>query len=978
MLTENTEINRKLTQLNERLTGEVRFDDVHQHLYATDASIYCERPVGVAFPKNNDDVKQLIRFATDTGIPLIPRTAGTSLAGQVVGSGLVVDLGRFMTAILDTSFPDREVRVEPGVIQDELNRFLDEHSLVFGPDTSTGNRAMIGGMIGNNSCGSHSILYGTTREHLKAAKVLLSDGTAVELTDWDASQVDQIAGQKDRLGEIVSGLRTLVKENTDEIRSGFPDARIKRRNTGYALDYLLSTVLADPNGAELNLAKFLCGSEGTLALVTEALLNVDPKPTHIGVCVPHFDTLQSALKATKIAVGLEPSAVELIDKKILDLTLNQREHRHNRFFIEGDPAAILVVEFFRDSSEAVEKAKRELNNRLVKEGLCYATADIEANQIKKVWALRKAGLGLLMGMINDEKPVAFVEDTAVAVDDLPAYIDRFQSIMNQNDTDCVFYGHASVGELHLRPLVDLKTHQGVNKLDKVAREVADLVGEFRGSLSGEHGDGRVRSPYIKHAMGSGLVAVFKQVKDLWDPAGIFNPHKIVDPVEATKKLRSSVDQPVPSLPTVFTYEADGSLLAHIERCNGAGACRKLPDAGGGMCPSYMVTKEELHTTRGRANLFRQLLAERGPQETMAATELVEAFDLCLACKSCKRECPASVDMTKLKAEFFQHYWESHRVPIKVLSVGYIAKFNKLALLMPRVANWFLLNRFFGPLFRKILGFAPNIPFPLFSPLSFKRWFKRRKTSHLTGEPIKTVALFADEFTDANDLDVGQAAVELLERLGYRVVIPKHVDSGRPLLSKGLVRAAAKRIQRNVDYLKPIAEQGIPILGLEPSATATLVDEALDLVPKHQLKDAQIVAEAVSMLDDFLASEAQQRNLAASFDAQKRKILFHGHCHQKAVLSTEGSLDALRIPLGHEVEMIDAGCCGMAGAFGYEAKHQLFSQQVFELKLAAAVRCADDTTRISASGFSCRHQITNLTGRRAQHPAQILRDALKPA
>lgn len=962
-----------LSTLAQRLDGEVRADRVHRQLYATDASIYSELPVGVAFPKTEADVLALVDYARKTSTPLIARTAGTSLAGQVVGSGLVVDFGRHMTAILDLDESAREVRVEPGVIQDDLNRFLSPSGLLFGPDTSTGSRAMIGGMIGNNSCGSRSVRYRTTREHIHRATAILADGSVAQLEPWSAADVDERIGRDDTVGRILAGLREIVADNRGLIAQRFPKASVTRRNTGYALDYLAETVLIDPEGEPLNLAKFLCGSEGTLALITESTFGCEPTPGARGLMVAQFDTVRKSLEATVRAVAYDPSAVELVDKPLLDLTIDQLEHRKNRFFLEGDPAAILMIEFFEDTQQEVDAKIAQVIADLGVDGLSYHCAHIPNERAERVWALRKAGLGLLMGIPGDAKPVAFVEDTAVAVRDLPDYIDEYRRIMTAYDVDCVYYGHASVGELHLRPRLSLKESAAVEKMKGIAHEVAELVAKYQGSLSGEHGDGRVRSPFLGVVMGAEVVELFRRVKALWDPDNLFNPGKIVDPVPVESDLRTRVDVETPTLDTHFAFAHDGGIVRHIERCNGAGACRKLDGAGGVMCPSYMATREELHTTRGRANLMRTLLTSDSPQTALASEDLFEAMSLCLMCKGCKIECPASVDMAQAKSEFLQHYWDAHGTPLKVRLVGHFATMGRLASIAPWLANWLMGNRLTAPLFKRLTGVQPGRALPRFSSPTLKRWFKRRGPITIA-DPVRQVAVFADEFTDLQDAENGRAAIELLEALGYQVDIPKHVDSGRPLISKGLLRAARKRAEKNVRALLPIAREGRPILGLEPSAALTLIDEYPELVRPEMRDAAKEVAAAVMLLEDFLASEHETRDLSSHFDDEARTIVFHGHCHQKALVGAEGAVAALRIPTNHEVSLIDAGCCGMAGSFGYE--HVELSLKIGESRLFPAIRAAEDGAVIVAEGFSCRHQIADGTARRAVHPAVVLRDALK--
>jgi FAD/FMN-containing dehydrogenase/Fe-S oxidoreductase len=963
-----------LDELALALEGDLRRDRTYRRIYATDASVYAKEPVAVAFPRSQSDIEQLLTFSRTTGVPLLARGAGTSLAGQVVGDGLIVDFGRYMNAILEIDAEGCCARVQPGVIQDELNRVAGEHGLLLGPDTSTGNRAMLGGMIGNNSCGSRSILYGTTRDHVRSLEVILADGSHHRLTDWSAHEVEAVIAGDGPLSTIVAGLRKIVAGNEPLIRERFPAENVRRRNSGYALDYLTQTVLVDPAGQPLNLGRFLCGSEGTLALVIEATVNLEPVPAARGLVVAHFDSLAKALAAVQTSLSFQPSAVELIDRPLLELTKGQIEQRRNRFFIDGDPDAVLLVEVFGESEDQIDDRLGGLSDRLESEGGAYSCVRIANDRMSRVWALRKAALGLLMGLPGDAKPVAFVEDTAVAVERLPAFIERFQGVMAKHQTECVYYGHASVGELHMRPILDLKRSDHVERLAAIGGDIADLVAEFRGSLSGEHGDGRVRSPFIGRVMGDEIVELFRRVKTLFDPAGLLNPGKIVDPLPVDADLRYPPERVPSEVSTVFHFE-EGGLTRAVEKCNGAGVCRKLATAGGTMCPSYMVTQDELHSTRGRANLFRSLLWERDPEAVMASSSLYEALDLCLQCKGCMSECPASVDMAKLKSEFLQHHWDVHGLPLRVRAIGHIALLNRLALVFPRLSNAVLRVGPIARVLRAFLGFHPSRQIPAFATTRLRRWFRKRAATR-QGETVGQVALFLDEFTDAHDPAIGRAAVELLEGLGYEVLLPKHVDSGRPLISKGLLRAASKRARRNVEILAPLADAGIPILGLEPSAALTLVDEYPALVPEAQRADARKLAGAVRLIGDFIAEVHSLRDLSGYFDAEHRKILLHGHCHQKALVGIDGCVAALSIPTGHEVAVTDAGCCGMAGSFGYDRDHHDISMAIAEQRLFPAIRSAPEGTVVVAPGFSCRHQISDGLGVKALHPVQVLRSALQ--
>lgn len=951
------------------LDGELRFDALHRRLYAQDASIYAQQPAGVAFPRHTADVQALVRISAATGQPLIPRAAGTSLAGQCVGDGLVVDTGRHMHEILELNVAERWVRVQPGVILDELNRYLAPHGLFFGPDTSTSNRCMIGGMVGNNSCGSHSILYGNTMRHVLELGVVFADGTYELLKPWDAAELARQRERDDALGAGLRALLAIADEHQTLIDRTYPPREVVRRNTGYPLDDVTHRAPYG-DGGDFSLARFMCGTEGTLGITTEVKLNLVDLPTHKLLVAAHFHDLHEALVATVIAVGHEPAAVELIDRNILEQTKTNLEQRKNRFFIEGDPDAILVIEFYRDSEEALQRAADEVIAALQAAGHGYAYPIVRAPDDARVWAMRKAGLGLLMGVVGDEKAVSVIEDTAVPVADLPDYVSDIQALMAEHGTNTVYHAHASVGELHIRPSLNLKLRSDVEKMDAIAAATADLVRKYNGSLSGEHGDGRVRAPYLERFFGEEVYALHRELKAAFDPRNIMNPGKIVDPAPVDADLRYEPDVPTPEVDTLFDWSSDLGFVRAVEKCNGAGACRKQATAGGTMCPSYMATQDERDTTRGRANVFRQLLLE-GPDTAMASHTLYDAMDLCLSCKGCKRECPANVDLARLKAEFQQHYWDAHGVQLSAWLFGNYARLSKLAAIAPALANFvmtFALTRWVMGL---LMGLAPQRQLPLFAPQTFRRWF----ASHAPAKHERAVWLFIDPFTEFTEPELGRAAVAVLEAAGYRVELFGVEDDGRTMLSKGLVRAAKALVNRNLaqvaDALKAHPER--KVLGLEPSALLTFTDEWLDLATPEQRATAQDLASRAMLIDDFLAAAHDAGELAVDW-AGAGEVILHGHCHQKALVGTAGTEAILRAA-GYDVQTLATGCCGMAGSFGYEKKHYDVSQKVGELVLFPALRAAEEDALVCAPGTSCRHQIADGVQRSAHHPIVLLQRAL---
>ncbi len=965
----------KFSELDARLDGEVRADRLHKLLYAQDASVYQQTPQAVVFPRNRSDVQSVVRTAGALGIGLTPRGGGTSLAGQTMGEGLVVDLGRHMNQILEVNEQQRWVRVQPGVILEDLNRHLKQYGLFFGPDTSTANRCMIGGMIGNNSCGSHSIYYGTTRDHVLELELVLSDGEPVRAGPWESEQLEEKMAGQGRLAEGLRALDRVAREHAELIEERYPRRDVVRRNTGYALDDIVQRAPYG-DGGPFSLPRFLCGTEGTLGLVTEAKLNLVDRPTERLVVCSHFRDLESALKATVEAVEHDPAAVELMDERILERTKHSVEQSKNRFWVEGDPSAVLVVEFYRDDEEQLEAAAQKLIERFETLGMGYAHPVVRPPRDKAVWELRKAGLGLLMGVPGDTKAVTVVEDTAVAVDVLPDYIRDFTQIMDAYGTACVYYAHASVGELHLRPELNLKETEDVEKFKGIAEDVADLVARYQGSLSGEHGDGRVRSPLLKQFYGEEIMDLHRQVKSAFDPEGIFNPGNIVDPKPIDEGFRFEPGRPIPELDTYFRWEHEKGLVRATEMCNGAGVCRKRPGAGGTMCPSYMATLEEKDSTRGRANTFRTLLTGERPQAAFESEELAEALDLCLSCKACKTECPASVDMAKMKAEYLQQRYDREGTPGSAWLFGNFGRLARLGSWLPRLTNFMLsltlvqwiLNRWFGVSRQRAL--------PQMATKSFDRQLKAHRKQRGEPDGERVVWLYVDPFTDFTEPEVGMAAVRVLEAAGYRVERFGIRDDGRTYLSKGLVQKARNVMEKGLGRVADKLEQhpGRAVVGLEPSALLTFRDEMSDLVGEEYREIAARVEERSFLLEEFLLQEMAAGHVDDELFGGQGRAVVHGHCHQKALVGTEPTEQVLEAA-GYEVEVLPTGCCGMAGSFGYEDDHYQVSMDIGELVLFPQLRQLEGDEMVVAAGTSCREQIGDGVQQQALHPAQALERAL---
>jgi FAD/FMN-containing dehydrogenase/Fe-S oxidoreductase len=967
---------QKLLNLATLLEGDLFTDETTRILYATDASAYREIPLAVAVPKSVEDLRKLIVFARENQTSLIPRTAGTSLAGQVVGKGIIVDVSKNFTRILEFNKEDSWVRVQPGVIRDELNMFLSPHGLLFGPETSTANRAMIGGMVGNNSCGSNSIVYGSTREHLLEVTALLSDGSEVLFHAMDLDSFHNKCEGDSLEANIYKTTRSILGnyENQLGIRKEFPKKSVERRNTGYALDMLLDTAPFTAGGPDFNFCRLIAGSEGTLAFITEIKLHLIPQPPkETGLLCVHFNSINESLRANLTALKYKPSASELIDHYILECTKGNIEQSKNRFFVQGDPGAILVIEFRRNTRAEIEDIVRPLIEDLKSAGLGYHFPLLFGEDSKKIWTLRKAGLGLLGNMPGDSKPVPVVEDTAVDVQELPAYIEEFEQLLRKHGLQSVHYAHAGSGEIHLRPIINLKTEEGNQMFRTIATEIADLVKKYNGSLSGEHGDGRLRGEFIKKMVGEHNYDLFKTIKRSWDPQNIFNPNKIVDTPPMNTMLRYSPGQKTPVFNTVFRYY-NQDVLQHAEQCNGSGDCRKTKLSGGTMCPSFMATKNEKDTTRARANILREFLTNSEKLNRFDHQEIYEVMDLCLSCKGCKSECPSNVDVAKLKAEFLQQYHDVHGVPFRSRLIANFSASAKIGSIAPGIYNFIMKNAFSSRIIKKISGFAADRSMPALSKISLKKWYDKKLK--VKSEKLRRVYLFCDEFTNYNDAEIGIKAVQLLEILGYEVIIPKHEESGRAWLSKGLLREAKKIVNKNISLLKDIVNTENPLIGIEPSAILTFRDEYIDLADEDQYDAAKELSKNVFLIDEFIAAEIKAGHIdKAAFTKEARLIKLHGHCQQKALSSLSHSVSMLSLPENYKVETIASGCCGMAGSFGFEKEHYNLSMQIGELVLLPAVRQQPADTIIAAPGTSCRHQIKDGTGRKALHPVEILYEAL---
>jgi FAD/FMN-containing dehydrogenase/Fe-S oxidoreductase len=972
--------------LEKKFSGELYYDDSSRHnalrmSYATDASVYQEKPLAVALPKTIDDIKQLIRFAGKNKTTLIPRAAGTSLAGQVVGNGIVVDISKHFTSILEVNTESKWVRVEPGVIRDDLNLHLKPFGLMFGPETSTANRAMIGGMIGNNSCGLHSIIWGAARENVVEIKALLSDGSEVIFKDLDPLEFEVKCNLQSLEGQIYRSLKSILSsgENRNAIETGFPKKSIHRRNTGYALDVLLNMFYFE-KGSKLNLSKLIAGSEGTLCFITEAKLKLrELPPKNKCIVALHTNTINEALRANLIALQHHCSASELVDHIILGYTKTNIDQAKNSFFVQGDPKAILMVEFFSETKEELDNKANGFIAAIKEKSLAYAYPVLYGSDTDKAWDLRKAGLGLLRNEPGDVQPVNLIEDCAVDAEDLPSYIDEIEALLQRQGVRYSMYAHAAAGELHVEPMINLKTSEGKKLFRTILQETATVVKKYNGSLSGEHGDGRLRGEFIPYIMGERNYELFKQVKNAFDSDHVFNKGKIVDTPPMNEYLRYQQDGQKQPVDTIFDFTNEEGILHLAEKCSGSGDCRKTHHSGGTMCPSYMATRSERDTTRARANMLRHFYTDKtyGIDRGVSVEEVKEVLDLCLSCKACKSECPSSVDVGKMKAEFTQEYYDEHKAPFRAKLIANFSSQMKLASAFPGVYNFIFKRDGLRRTVNKIVGFHPDRTMPLLHNTTLRKWYHHRKRPNDIQNLHGTVYLFCDEFTNYNDVEVGKKAILLLEALGYEVIIPDHVESGRTYLSKGFVRKAKKIAGRNVELLKAIVTAETPIIGIEPSAILTLRDEYLELVSKELLPAAKQIGKNSFLFEEWFAAEIQKGNIREdSFTTVAMEVHIHGHCYHKSLSSTTPIKQSLGIIPGNKISEIPSGCCGMAGAFGYEKEHYDVSMQIGNLVLFPTIKKTDQDAVIAASGTSCRHQIKDGTGRKAKHTAEILYESLK--
>tara|TARA_R110002050_G_scaffold24083_3_gene64340 strand:+ start:117542 stop:120463 length:2922 start_codon:yes stop_codon:yes gene_type:complete len=970
-------LSTQLQELRKKISGELFFDNLIKALYATDASVYRMLPLAVAYPKNKEDIKELIQFAKVHKTSLIPRTAGTSLAGQCVGKGIVVDVSKYFTEILEFNESAQTITVQPGVVRDALNNYLKPYGLFFGPNTSTSNRCMIGGMVGNNSSGTTSIQYGVTRDKVLEMHTILSDGSEVVFGELSSEAFQQKTKEASLEGQIYKTIYTELASEAvqNQIIDNFPKSEIHRRNTGYAIDELIKSDVFSETSEAFNMCKLLSGSEGTLAFTTQITIKLDTLPPQESIMVAaHFDSIESCLNAVELTMEHDLYNCEMMDKTILDCTKHNKTQQENRSFIEGDPQAILMCEVRANTKQDVVVLADRLEKAIIDSGLSYANPKLIGNDVNKANNLRSAGLGLLGNMIGDKKSAACIEDTAVALPDLANYISEFTKLMKAYKQDAIYYAHAGAGELHLRPILNLKKSEDVVLFRKITTDVAHLVKKYNGSMSGEHGDGIVRAEFIPLMIGQENYEILKRIKAAFDADNIFNPGKIVDAFAMDKSLRYEIDKVEPEIETLLDFSASQGILRETEKCNGSGDCRKLPEFGGTMCPSYRATRNEKDTTRARANALREFLTNSDKENKFDHEELKTVFDLCLSCKACASECPSSVDVASLKAEFLYQYQKENGVSLRTKLFAYNNKLNDFGSQLPKLTNFVFSNKITSSILKKSLSVAKERSLPLLSNKSLSKQFQLFENKIDIKNKIKTIYFFNDEFLNHLDASIGMDAIQLLTALNYDVKLIKHAESGRAFLSKGLLEQAKTFANKNVTIFKDKVSEETPLIGIEPSAILTFRDEYIKLADDKT--SAKAIAKNTFLIEEFIQQEIALGNIKPEqFTLEAKTIKFHGHCHQKSMSNQLSSFAVLNLPKNYKVTIIPSGCCGMAGSFGYEKEHYEVSMNVGEQTLFPAVRKAPKETVISANGTSCRHQIKDGTQRDALHPVTILKEAL---
>ncbi|MFT4552347.1 MAG: FAD/FMN-containing dehydrogenase/Fe-S oxidoreductase [Chlamydiales bacterium] len=944
--------------LEENLEGDVRFDAISKQIYSVDASIFEIQPIGVVLPKTEKDVITTVKIAAKHNIPITARGAGTGLTGGCIGKALIVDTSKYLSNILEINYDEEFAVCEPGVVQDQLNLALAAKGYRLGPDTSTGNRATIGGMIGNNSAGAHSLRYGKMVDHVEAVGLVLSNGDLINFEEIDEETWANKCQEKGREGEIYSQIRDTIKEYRQDILDNYP--KIPRRVSGYNLDELVDR-------KSINLAKLITGSEGTLGIATKIRVKISKKPQCTALCALHFTDIVAALDLVPSLLEYDPYALEVIDGEVIKMGCVSPSMRGRLEWLSGEPDGLLVMEFDGNSKEELEKNISRFESWASHNNVGYKRSFLRTTaEQSHVWALRKAGLGLLMSRRTYSRAIAFIEDLAVAPEKIGAFIHKLREYLKEKGMSAGMYGHAGPGLVHVRPYVNLREPQEFDNMITMMKEVADMALDFGGALSGEHGDGLLRSWLNERMFGKRVIEAFIQVKQAFDPDKRMNPGKIIahSPPSATNLRTNPALEPI-NIPTFLDFSQEGGFELAVDMCNGNAQCRKHNDL---MCPSFHAHHDERHSTRARAQSLRSIVNGRVPKEAFTSHELHDVLDYCLECKGCKTECPSQVDMAKMKSEFLYQYQEKHGYSFRTSLFGNIGIVNQLGSLLPSLAN-FISGTRISKKMMALIGIAPERSLPAFSHERFSSWLSKQKEQ---AKSDKSVFLFVDTFTEFNCPEIGQAAYKLLTTLGYYVITQPWQCCGRPMLSKGMLKQAKVKAQNLIQSLHDHASKGIPIIGLEPSCILTIKDDLYSLVPES---NALEVSKACITIDEFLAKLIEKGEFKLPFNKKELHIQVHTHCHQKSLVGSAPTLKVLRAVENFTVNEIDSGCCGLAGSFGYEKEHYKFSMKIGEDRLFPAIRKKNESTQVMANGMSCRSQISHGTQRKAKHLVEILFDAI---
>lgn len=942
--------------LEKTISGDVRFDQATRTIYSVDASIYEIIPQGVVFPKTSQDVIAAVSAAKVHNIPITARGAATGITGGCIGPGIIIDTSKYLNKILEVNYDAEYVICQPGVVQDDLNAFLEKEGYRLGPDTSTGNRATIGGMIGNNAAGARSLFYGKMVDHVLEIDMVLSSGEEMAFKEVSNVELERLIATGDRKGEIHQVIKNIKETYQEEIKRKFPD--IPRRVSGYNLDTLV-------NSEDIDLTKLIVGSEGTLGIVTQVKLRIAKRPKVTGFCILFYNDMIAGMRCIDEILSYSPLSVEMIDHHIIEMGIQAPALKGKTEWLRGSPEAIFVVEFQGNTLDEVKSQIENFRNNISEEARGYHHDSLyDPEAMSHIWAMRKAGLGLLLSKRTYSRAIAFIEDITVAPQQLASFMKAFKSLLKKHGKDAGIYGHVGSGCMHIRPYVDLRDPKELELMKTIMLEVTDLLIEHGGALSGEHGDGYIRSWLNEKLFGKDLYEAFKEVKRAFDPVNLMNPNKIVYGEDLIHDLRISPETKQQHFETFLSFDKEGGFELSVDMCNGNATCRKPENL---MCPPFQVTRDETHTTRARAQMLRSIVNGKLPSETFTTDQLYEVMDLCIECKGCKKECPSQVDMAKLKSEFLYHYYKKHSPPIRNYLFAYIGKINNFFNPIASIFNTLAASSINKKLL-SLFNITPNRSLPPLSSQKFSSWAKK---VHMTRNSEKQVMIFIDTYTEFNVPEIGVAATKVLDALGYHVTFLGWSCCGRPMISKGMLPQAKARAKTLLKNVAPALSQKVPIIILEPSCLSAVIDDYQGLLPE-ETKDLENLKNLCTSLEQFIVHHVNSDTLNNAIDNDLCKsVHFHGHCHQKSLFGTDGLKQCLQMINDQECKEIPTGCCGMAGSFGYESEHYDMSMAIGNLHLFPYINTLNDNEIIIANGLSCRSQIHHGTGRKALHIAEYL-------